>query len=76
MDAWIAAVWNAFLAAYLETAGDAAFLPPDPAARQTLLEVFVIEQGLRALLRAIDAGRLEEVPLLLAALHGSKGLLP
>ncbi|MFP5260182.1 MAG: maltose alpha-D-glucosyltransferase, partial [Acidobacteriota bacterium] len=73
---WILAVWEAFLAAYLETVGDAAFLPADLAARQTLLEVFVIEQGLRTLMRAIEADNLEDVPLLLAALRTLKGMAP
>jgi maltose alpha-D-glucosyltransferase/alpha-amylase len=74
VETWIATVWDTFLTTYLETAGDAAFLPKEATARQILLEVFVIEQGLRTILRAINAGILEDVPLFLAALRNSKGL--
>ena len=76
LEDWIAAACGCFLSAYLETTGEAAFLPADPATRQTLLEIYVIEQGLRTILRAIDKHRLADVPLLLAALGSLKGLIP
>ena len=52
----------------------AAFLPEDPKTRRILLEVFAMEQGLRAMLRAVDEGHAEEVPLLLATLGSLKDL--
>ncbi|KHK00883.1 maltose alpha-D-glucosyltransferase [Desulfovibrio sp. TomC] len=76
LEGWIAAACDSFLSAYLETTREAAFLPADPVTRQTLLEIFVIEQGLRTILRGSDEHRLADVPLVLAALGSLKGLLP
>lgn len=74
LEIWIKAVCESFLTAYRETVGKADFLPEDPKTRRILLEVFAMEQGLRAMLRAVDDGRAEDVPLLLATLSGLKDL--
>ncbi|MHC1790599.1 maltose alpha-D-glucosyltransferase [Solidesulfovibrio sp.] len=74
LEGWVAAACDSFLTAYMETTGEAAFLPADPATRQTLLRIYVVEQGLRTILRAADENRLAELPLLLAALGNLRGL--
>ncbi len=76
LERWLAAVCGTFFTAYLDAAGDADCLPPDDASRRVLLEVYVLEQGLRGILRAIDEGRHGEVPVLRTALGSLKGLAP
>jgi maltose alpha-D-glucosyltransferase/alpha-amylase len=43
---WMDAVRTTYLEAYYQTAGGAAFLPPDTATRQVLLDTFLIEKAL------------------------------
>ena len=74
IEVWLADACRTFLTSYLETAGDAAFLPAAPEVRDTLLEVFVIDQGLRTIQRAMEAGRADDVPLVLAALGSLREL--
>jgi len=74
LEIWTKAVCESFLASYRETVGKAAFLPEDPKTRRILLEVFAMEQGLRAMLQAVDEGHAEDVPLLLATLGSLKDL--
>lgn len=72
---WLEAVCENCLAAYQEAADEADFLPPDDTARRVLLYVFVLEQGLRSILRALEDGR-REVPLLLAAMESLRSIAP
>jgi maltose alpha-D-glucosyltransferase/alpha-amylase len=75
IETWLGAVRGEFLAAYLAVAGEAAFLPPDEPSRRVLLDVFLLEQWLRAILRDLDEdGR--DAALLLAALAGAGGAAP
>jgi len=72
---WLEAVCESCIAAYQETVGEADFLPSDDTARRVLLYVFVLEQGLRSILRALEDGR-REVPLLLAAMESLRSIAP
>ncbi|MCP9237265.1 phosphotransferase [Lewinella sp. JB7] len=42
---WYRAVTDAYLTAYFTTCGEAGFLPADPADRQALLELFILEKA-------------------------------
>jgi maltose alpha-D-glucosyltransferase/alpha-amylase len=75
LETWLETVRGEFLSAYLDAIGDAAFLPPDVPSRRVLLDVFLLEQWLRAILRDLD-GDGRDVPLLLDTLEGVGGVVP
>lgn len=72
LETWIKTVCGTVLIAYQDTIGTSAIIPADGFVRQTFLEVFVIEQGLRTIVRAMEEGHPMDVPLALSAL-GSLG---
>jgi maltose alpha-D-glucosyltransferase / alpha-amylase len=73
LEIWLGAARGEFLTAYLDAAAEATFLPPGASSRRVLLDVFLLEQWLRAVLRDLDEGG-RDAALLLSALDGLGGV--
>jgi maltose alpha-D-glucosyltransferase / alpha-amylase len=67
---WLIAACQSFIRAYLKASGEADYLPRDEATLLLLLDVFLVEQALRAIVKAIeeDGGDLGTLMNILEAL--------
>lgn len=64
---WVSATGAEFLRAYRETAGDASFLPSDPAAFSALLDAYLLDEALHEVRYELE-NRLEWIRIPLAGL--------